>query len=207
MFRRSLVLALLAAAMSGMPGAAHAQAVPAPLTPVDRGWIDRIQDQLGTITTLQARFQQIAPDGRRSTGMASMSRPGRMRFDYDKPSPLLLVANQGQVVYQDRDIGQVTTIPLDRTPLGLLLAPTIALSGAVTITGFSHRNGQIQMTLVRTATPGEGSLTLLLNDHPLSLHGWVANDAQGRETEIDLFDIRTPASLPASLFDLPKQQD
>jgi len=204
-FRALVLMSVLSLPFSA--GSALAQARAVQLRPADQGWVSRIQETLGAITTLRARFQQVAPDGKRSTGSAYLSRPGKMRFDYDKPSPLLLVANGGKVVYQDRDLGQVTTIPLDQTPLGLLLRPDVSLSGPVTITGFSHRDGQIQITLVRTATPGEGSLTLLLRDDPLLLRGWVANDAQGRETEIDLFDEQAPVTLAPALFDLPKDQD
>lgn len=137
---------------------------PAALRPTDAGWIARVQDALNAIHVIKARFQQIAPDGARSTGQAWLERPGKMRFDYDKPSPLLLVANQGKIVYQDRELGQVTTLPLDRTPLGLLLRPDLKLSGDVTVTAFEHGHGLVQVTLVRTATPSEGSLTLILQN-------------------------------------------
>lgn len=184
-----------------------AQATPAVLRPADAGWIARVQDALNGIHAIKARFQQIAPDGERTTGTAWLDRPGRMRFDYDKPSPLLLIANQGQIVYQDRELGQVTTLPLDRTPLGLLLRPDLRLSGDVTVTGFQHDKGLVQVTLVRTATPSEGSLTLIFADTPLTLKSWVVKDAQGRETQIDLFNVASNPSLSESLFALPKEQD
>ncbi|NVN00919.1 MULTISPECIES: LolA family protein [Asaia] len=184
-----------------------AQVKPAVLRPADTGWIARVQDALNGIHAIKARFQQIAPDGARTTGTAWLDRPGRMRFDYDKPSPLLLIANQGQIVYQDRELGQVTTLPLDRTPLGLLLRPDLRLSGDVTVTGFQHDKGLVQVTLVRSATPSEGSLTLIFADSPLTLRSWVVKDAQGRETQIDLFDVAVNPTLPDTLFVLPKEQD
>ncbi|MDR6182347.1 outer membrane lipoprotein-sorting protein [Asaia bogorensis NBRC 16594] len=177
------------------------------LKPTDAGWIARVQDALNAIHAIKARFQQIAPDGSRSTGQAWLDRPGKMRFDYDKPSPLLLIANDGKVVYQDRELGQVTTLPLDRTPLGLLLRPDLRLSGDVTVTAFQHDHGLVQVTLVRTATPSEGSLTLIFNDSPLTLKSWVVKDAQGRETQIDLFNVVSNPGNPATLFALPKEQD
>ncbi|WP_199751631.1 MULTISPECIES: outer membrane lipoprotein carrier protein LolA [unclassified Asaia] len=204
---RSFCLLALLSVSPGLADAAHAQATPAALRPADAGWIARVQDVLNATHAIKARFQQIAPDGARSTGQALLNRPGRMRFDYDKPSPLLLVANQGQIVYQDRELGQVTTLPLDRTPLGLLLRPDLKLSGDVTVTGFEHDHGLVQVTVVRSATPGEGSLTLLFNEAPLSLRSWVVKDSQGRETQIDLFNIETNPRLPDSLFALPKEQD
>ncbi len=195
---------LLPALMLGLaqPVLAHAQApVAASLTPADRGWVQRVQDSLGSITTLKARFLQIAPDGHTTQGTAWLDRPGRMRFEYAKPSPLLLVAGDGKLVFNDSELKQTTELPLDKTPVGLLLRANLALSGDVTVTAFHHADGQLQITLVRTATPADGSLTLIFSDQPLGLRSWSVLDAQGRETRVDLYDIVLGQPLPQSLFD------
>ena len=184
------------------PDPAHAQApVAASLTPADRGWVQRVQDSLDAITTLKARFLQIAPDGHTTQGTAWLDRPGRMRFEYAKPSPLLLVAGGGRLVFNDSELKQTTELPLDKTPVGLLLRANLALSGDVTVTAFHHADGQLQITLVRTATPADGSLTLIFSDQPLGLRSWSVLDAQGRETRVDLYDIVLGQPLPQSLFD------
>jgi len=204
---RASLFALALSPMMALPSVAFAQAVPAQLRPADQGWVARVQDTLASITTLQARFLQTAPDGKTTSGTATLSRPGRMRFDYDSPSPLLLVANNGRVVFQDRSVGQVTTIPLDRTPLGLLLRPDLHLSGDVTVTGFEHTSGQLHVTLERSDNPGEGNLTLLLSDSPLALLGWIVQDAQGRSTTIALSDVHLGGAVAQSLFVLPKAEN
>jgi len=204
-FRAAVASAFISVAALPLP--AMAQAGPAQLRPVDQGWVARVQDTLAQITTLQARFQQIAPDGKAVAGTATLDRPGRMRFDYDSPSPLLLVANDGKVVFQDRSVGQVTVMPLDRTPLGLLLRPDLKLSGDVTVTGFDRKNGQINLQVEKTESPGEGNLTLMFSEAPLALLGWEVVDAQGRTTRIALSDIRTGGSVSQSLFTLPKSED
>ncbi len=201
-FFRAAVLAALFP--SALPCMAFAQTAPVQLRPADQGWVSRIEDTLGKVSTLQARFRQTAADGSTTSGTATLDRPGRMRFDYDKPSPLLLVANDGRVVFQDRSVDQVTTLPLDRTPLGLLLRPEFKLSGDVTVTGFEHRDGQIRVQLVRTQSAGEGSLTLVFSDAPLALLGWSVVDAQGRTTTIALSDVHLGGTVSQSLFVLPK---
>ena len=200
-FRAAALAALFPVSL---PCVAFAQTAPVQLRPADQGWVSRIEDTLGKVTTLQAHFRQTAADGSVTTGTATLDRPGRMRFDYDKPSPLLLVANDGRVVFQDRSVDQVTTLPLDRTPLGLLLRPEFKLSGDVTVTGFEHRDGQIRIQLVRTQSAGEGSLTLVFSDAPLALEGWSVVDAQGRTTTIALSDVHLGGDVPQSLFVLPK---
>ena len=108
MNRRTLLLMLPAAALL----AAAAPPAPAPLTPQDRDDLARIEAYLNGMRTLKARFLQEAPDGATSEGLAWMQRPGRMRFQYDPPSPLLLVAGHGLFVYYDRELRQTTNIPL-----------------------------------------------------------------------------------------------
>ncbi|QDH17649.1 LolA family protein [Swingsia samuiensis] len=210
MIKKNVMKAALACVLltgAALPSVSWAQAVPAQLRPTDQGWIARIQDQLGEIVTLQARFQQTAPDGKVTTGIAFLDRPGRMRFAYDKPSPLLLVANDGKVVFQDKSIDQVTAMPLNQTPLGLLLRPDLKLSGDVTVSGFIHQNGQIHLQLQKTSSPGEGTLTLQFSETPLAFQGWTVVDAQGRMTRIALSDIHTGGTLSQSLFKLPKAEN
>ena len=173
----------------------------AALTPADQGWVARIQDTLNGLVTLKGRFQQTAPDGRRTTGTVWLDRPGRMRFEYDRPSPLLLVAGGNTLVFTDSALKQTTEIPLEKTPLGLLLRPNLSLSGDVTVTGFSHADGLLRVTLVRTASPSDGSLTVFMTDSPLGLRGWSVVDAQGRETRIDLSDVATGVPVQQTLFD------
>ncbi len=195
--------------LSLAPTALHAQgqvpeqpqAPAAALSPADRGWVQRLQATLDAITTLRARFKQIAPDGRTTQGRAWLDRPGRMRFEYDKPSPLLLVAGGGKLVFNDSELKQTTSLPLEKTPLGLLLRPQLTLSGDVTVTGFRHDDGELQLTLVRTASPGDGSLTLIFSEQPLALRSWRVIDAQDRQTRVDLVDIVLGGALPQSLFD------
>ncbi|MBO1359849.1 outer membrane lipoprotein carrier protein LolA [Acetobacter sacchari] len=198
--RRSLFL-LAGLAMS--PAALAPARAEVTLTPADKGWVGRIQETLNQITTLRARFEQIAPDGQRTTGVVWLSRPGRMRFAYDKPSPLLLVANDGKVVFRDEQLDQTTEIPIDRTPLGLLLGAHIVLSGDVTVTGFSHENGLLRLSVVRTATPGEGTLIMFFDEKPLALRSWIVVDAQGRQTQVSLSQIVPGVATPDALFALP----
>ncbi len=189
------VLPLLAS-LAGSP-AARAQAA---LAPEDAAELHRLEQYLNGIRTLKARFLQIAPDGATIGGIAWMQRPGRMRFQYDKPSPLLLVAGHGLVVFHDAALNQTTNIPEGQTPLGLLLGPDIQFGGATTVTAFQRLPGQVQVTLQRAATPGDGTLTLVFSDQPLALVSWTVVDAQARQTTVRLFDVQYGGSFDQSLF-------
>ena len=179
---------------------ASAQAHAAVLSDEDQATLVAVAQYLNSIKSLKGRFLQIGPNGASTAGTVWLDRPGRMRFQYDKPSPLLLVAGHGQVIFNDSQLGQTTNIPIDQTPLGLLLADTITLSGDVTTTDFQRPPGQLQITLVRTKTPGDGSLTLNLEAPKLALTGWSVVDAQGRETRLRLTNVERGGTFDQSLF-------
>lgn len=169
-------------------------------SPQDRADLARIEAYLNGVTTLKARFIQVAPDGATSTGIAWLDRPGRMRFQYDPPSPVLLVAGHGLVVFYDKQLDQTTNIPLGSTPLGILLADHLTLSGAVTVVGMTREPGQIQVTLQRTASPGDGTLTLIFSDPPLALRQWEVVDAQRQTTRVTLYDIELGGTFDQQMF-------
>jgi len=170
-------------------------------SPQDAADIARIQTYLNSLRSLKARFLQVAPDGGVTQGTVWLVRPGRMRFEYDKPSPLLLVAGHGLVVFHDEQLQQTSNIPIGSTPLGILLADNVALSGSVTLTGLSRQPGQITVSLVRTASPADGSLTLIFADDPLTLKQWVVDDAQRRETRVSLYDAQLGGTYDSKLFE------
>ena len=181
MHRRLLLLAPLA-----FPMAAWAQT--AGLSAQDRADIARVETYLNSIRTLHSRFLQVAPSGATSEGQAWLERPGRMRFQYDPPSPFLLVGGHGLLVFNDSQLKQTSNIPLGQTPLGILLQDNLRLSGAVTVSRVVRLPGQLQVTLYRTASPQDGSLTLIFADNPLALRSWSVIDAQG---------LAVVATLPA----------
>src|SRR5664279_1663025 len=170
-----MLLPLLATPLAAVRRA-HAQGIA--LTARDRTDLARIEAYLNGVHTLKARFLQVAPDGRTAGGVAWLERPGRMRFQYDPPSPLLLVAGHGLFFFHDSQVNQTTDLPLDSTPLGLLLRDNLRLAGDVTVTGITRLPGQIQVSMVRTASPNDGSLTLVFADAPLALRQWSVIDAQ-----------------------------
>lgn len=194
------------AAQMSVPGQDAAPQA-APLSKEDRVWLARIEQSLNKVTTFKARMQQLDADNKRTTGTVWMQRPGQMRLAYDAPTPLLLVANEGKVVFRDNQLDQTTVIPMDRTPLGLLLRQKVSLSGDVTVTGFTRENGMLEVSLVKTSSPGDGSLTLVFYQTPLALRSWSVVDAQGRETRVTLFDVHDGVSIPAETFTLPAQPE
>ncbi len=193
--RTLLTLSILA------PLLTHAAAAQPSVTAQDRADIARVETYLNGIRTLHARFMQVAPNGGTAEGQAWLQRPGRLRFEYDPPSPFLLVGGNGLLVFHDSKLGQTSNIPLGSTPLGLLLQDNLRLSGDITVAGIARGPGQLQVSLFRTKSPADGTLTLIFADAPLALRQWTVLDAQRQETRISLSNVELGGSFSQKLFE------
>jgi outer membrane lipoprotein-sorting protein len=173
------------------------------LSAADQIDADRVAAYLNSIPRFTARFIQygsLGPD----SGLISLDRPAdHMRIDYDDPARRVMVVANGWVLIVDRSTGATTTMPLSRTPLGMLLTPHISLSGAVTVDSVVRPGGMIQVTLQRTAEPSQGSLTLTLADQPLRLIAVTITGAERQTLTMHLFDIDAVPALPGGLFEPP----
>ncbi len=193
--RRTILAALLSAGVFS-----PALAASAPVSAADQALLTQVQNYLNSLTALTASFLQVAADGSTRTGKAWIQRPGKMRFEYDPPDPQLLVAGFGLLVYHDPELDQTTNIPLSATPLGILLANHVVLTGGVTVTNIERDPGEDQITLIRTGKANEGSLTLVFGTAPLELRQWIVTDAQAKQTRVSLYDVTPGGPFPDSLF-------
>jgi outer membrane lipoprotein-sorting protein len=198
MHRRSILGGLMVAPLV----ACQPMPVGQNLSSQDNTEIDHVEAYLNGIKSLQARFFQIWPNDTSSTGTLWMDRPGRLRLQYAPPSPLTLVAAQGTLLIYDSANQGTTTLPLARTPLSILLDQTISLRGPVTVTRVDSAPAQLAMTMVRTAAPQQGSLTLLFSRTPLTLRSIRMVDAEGHITDLTLLDLLPNRPIDPALFQL-----
>ena len=200
MKRFSLLFAALLTLL--LPWAAPAHA--ATLTDQDRADVARIETYLNSFRTMSGRFLQVGADGLSSEGKVWLSRPGRMRFEYDPPVPILVVGDGTFVIFHDKELGQIDRIPLGATPLAFILRDEVKLSGSaadkVAVDKVERQRGLLRVTLLDTARPKEGRLTLTFSDGPLTLRQWQVIDAQGKATNITLNDMALNETLPGRLF-------
>ncbi len=171
------------------------------LSPAERADIERIERYFNSIRTMRARFLQTASSGQQAEGDVYLNRPGKLRIDYDPPVPIVIVADGTWLIYHDRKLNQVSYLPLGSTPAGILVENKISLTGSdLRITRFAHEAGVIRVTVVRGASPAEGSLTLIFADNPLQLKQWQVTDAQGIVTSVSLSNVTTGMALDPNLF-------
>jgi outer membrane lipoprotein-sorting protein len=170
-------------------GVAHAQA-----------GVPEIEQYINSIRTLQARFVQNNPNGSVVQGTLYLRRPGRMRFEYDAPSQLKIVADGTQVTLWDpktRDFGQW---PIGWTAASFLVREQLRLSGDLTVQSLQRTGDGLQLTVVQTKKPQEGKIIVRLAENPLALRGWSIIDNRGSKVDVALVDVRSGVQLADSLF-------
>lgn len=195
MHRRSLFL--LPGLLAAPP--LLAQTRPA-LSEADRAALARVEAYFNGMTTLRARFLQIAQGGAAAEGTAWIWRPGRMRFEYDPPEPTLLIAADGQFFHYDRLLRQPTIVPLSSTPLSVLLRNPLRLSDDITVAAVERAGGLLRVTVHRTGHLAEGQIQLVLEEQPMALRQWVVLDPQGRSTRVTLTQAQTGERFDPFLF-------
>jgi len=160
------------------------------------------ENYLNSIRTLAGEFTQVNSKGRSVTGTIQISRPGKMRLEYNPPSPLLIVSDGKWLINYDKEADEVTYLTLEKTPAAFILRPNIRFSGDVAITGIVPREDSTAISLIRTEEPDEGYITLVFNNNPIALKEWSVVDAQGIETRVILSNMKSNVQLPSGLFSI-----
>jgi outer membrane lipoprotein-sorting protein len=172
------------------------------LSVADTSDIARAEAYLNSLHAFEAQFVQSGALGP-GAGLVWLDRPGNLRIDYQGPGARLMVISGGHVRVLDRRSGALTTMALSRTPLAILLAPEIHLSGAISVVSVAHEGGDLQLTLQNTDAPSQGSLTLNFAQLPLRLRAVTVTDAYQRASTLALSGIDTHPALTPGLFAPP----
>lgn len=152
---------------------------------------------------LEGDFVQIGPNGERAEGKFYLWKPGRMRFEYAPPNPLLVVANGRWVGISDMKERTTERYPLRSTPLKLLLAKQIDLFQDATIRSISADADLITLVLEERSGDAVGALTMMFDTTTLALRQWVVTDAQGLNTSVALYNTETGRKREKIMFVIP----
>ena len=166
----------------------------------DHAEIKRIERYLNDIKTLKSSFIQISSNGKRLDGDIFISRPGRLRVQYEPSSPVLLVANGSLLTYVDWELEEINYIPITETPLRALIAPRIELDKFFKLGELERGLGTLSITLYNSEDESAGSFKMLFADKPLQLKQWFLKDATGTSIKISLLDVERDVELNDDLF-------
>jgi outer membrane lipoprotein-sorting protein len=156
-----------------------------------RALIERVNAYLTSVQTMVGDFTQVAPDGARTTGKFYLQKPGRVRFEYNPPSPVELVADGQSMVVRDRKLATQDLYPLSQTPLKFLLADRIDLMKDTDLVGVYSDNMFVTMVIEQRPmiVGGTYRLMLMFSTKDLELKQWTVTDPQGYDTTVAVFNL------------------
>lgn len=149
-----------------------------------------VQRHLQSINTMTADFSQADRNGKVLTGVLTLKQPGKVRFQYEKGVPILIVAEGGALTFIDYSVNQVQRWPIKNSPLGVLLDPSRDIARyAKVMPGYDDRIISVEANDPKH--PEYGRITLVFardasGPAGLLLQGWVALDSQNNRTTIRL---------------------
>jgi outer membrane lipoprotein-sorting protein len=163
--------------------------------------VDRISTYLMSVRVLSGDFVQIGPDGSKSEGEFYLQKPGRVRFDYNPPSPIELIADGSSIVVRDRKLATQDLYPLSQTPLRFLLADQLDLMRDTNIIGVYSDDVFITVVIEeRQILAGTHRLMLMFNAKDLQLKQWTVTDPQGYDTTVAVYNLDTTKRPDPTLF-------
>ena len=171
------------------------------LDPKQRAIIDRVSNYLSSIQVLSGKFVQVAPDGRRSQGELYIQKPGKIRFEYDPPSPIDIVADGESVVVRDRNLATQDLYPLSQTPLRFLLADHLDLLKDTNLIAVYADDVFITVVVEeKHGIVGTSRMMIMFSATDTQLKQWTITDPQGFDTTVAVYNLNSTRRPDPSLF-------
>jgi outer membrane lipoprotein-sorting protein len=166
-----------------------------------RALIDRVNMYLMSVQTMVGDFVQVGPDGRRAEGKIYLQKPGRIRFEYNPPSPIELVADGSSLVVRDRKLATQDLYPLSQTPLRFLLADRIDLLRETNVVSVTADDTFVSLLIEEKQTlGGTHKVLLMFSVKDTQLKQWTITDPQGYDTTVALYNLDMGKKLDPAMF-------
>jgi outer membrane lipoprotein-sorting protein len=188
-----------------------APAAPEPPSPFDakqRALLERISAYLSNLQTTVGKFVQVGPDGGRTEGTFYMQKPGRVRFQYNPPSPIDIISDGSSVVVRDRKLATQDLYPLSQTPLRYLLAERIDLLRDTDVVSVSADDSFATVVIEqKQLLVGTDRLMIMFDAKDLTLKQWTVTDPQGFDTTVAVYNLDSTKKPDPNLFVINYQRE
>lgn len=173
-----------------------------------RGLLDRISMYLSSVQTMVGNFVQIGPDGGKTQGTFYIQKPGKVRFEYNPPTPIDIIADGSSVVVRDRNLATQDLYPLSQTPLRYLLADRIDLLRDTDIVSVSADDTFVSVVIEeKQLVIGTSRLMIMFDAKTLELKQWTVTDPQGLDTTVAVFNLDVTKKPDPNLFVINYQRN
>ncbi len=180
---------------------------PATLDAGQRGLVEKVNAYLSKVQTLSGNFVQVGPDGSRTTGDFYMQKPGKVRFEYNPPSPIDIIADGSSVAVRDRRLATQDLYPLSQTPLRHLLSDKIDLLREASL--MAVHADEMFVTVVmeeKHAIAGTHRLMLMFGAKDIQLRQWTVTDPQGYDTTVAVYNLDSNKKPDPGMFQINYQR-
>ena len=161
--------------------------------------IEAISQHFSSVPTMSGEFVQFGPNGEQTGGKFHLQRPGKLRFDYEDPSPLLLISNGKTLAVNNTKLETWNFYPLSKTPLSLLLSDHLDIDNE-SIRSVVNDDEITTIVMGDKRIFGDSEITLLFDPQSQDLRQWTIKDAQGKETSVMIFNVQKNIELSDKLF-------
>jgi outer membrane lipoprotein-sorting protein len=166
-----------------------------------RAQVDKVSAYLSSVQQLTGKFVQVGPDGGRVRGEFFIQKPGKIRFEYDPPSPIEIVADGQSVIVRDRKLATQDLYPLSQTPLRFLLSERIDLLKETNVVGVRADDTFVSITIEeKQALIGTSRLMMMVGAKDFQLKQWTVTDPQGYDTTIAVSNLDTSKRPDPDMF-------
>ena len=161
----------------------------------------RVSAYLSSLSTLVGNFVQVGPDGSKTRGEFYIQKPGKVRFEYDTPSPIEIIADGSAVAVRDRKLATQDIYPLSQTPLRYLLSDRIDLLKDTNVVSVTADDVFISVTIEeKQLLIGTSRLMLMVGAKDGQLKQWTVTDPQGYDTTVAVYNLDTSKRFDPGLF-------
>jgi outer membrane lipoprotein-sorting protein len=173
-----------------------------------RAMLDKVSNYLSSVQTMVGNFVQVGPDGRRVDGNFSIQKPGKVRFQYNPPSPIDIIADGSSVVVRDRKLATQDLYPLSQTPLRYLLADRIDLLRDTDVVSVTSDDSFVTVAIEqKQLLVGTDRLMMMFDARDLVLKQWTVTDPQGFDTTVAVYNLDSTKKPDPNLFVINYQRD
>lgn len=165
----------------------------------------KIADHFASVKTMMGEFVQFGPRGEQTGGKFYINRPGKIRFNYEDPSPMRVISDGRSVVIGNRKLKTWDIYPLSKTPLNLLLGEQIDLSTKM-VRNVKEEADLTTIVLGDRNMFGDSTITMMFDPKTYDLRQWTITDAQGKDTSVMIFNVKTGVALDDKVFAIPYEE-
>jgi outer membrane lipoprotein-sorting protein len=161
----------------------------------------RVSSYLSSLQTLVGNFVQVGPDGSKTKGDFYIQKPGKVRFEYEAPSPIDVIADGSSVAVRDRKLATQDIYPLSQTPLRYLLSDRIDLLKDTNVVSVTADDLFISVTIEeKQPLIGTSRLLLMVGVKDGQLKQWTVTDPQGYDTTTAVYNLDTSKKVDPGMF-------